>query len=165
MAVACLTTLRRAACGHGELDREGSWAGRGRGCEHAPPVTLAVLPTVAQARAVANRVFDDDKTFTDAVVDDVVFVAGDVHVRGSLNGKGTLIARGGIELAAVEHEDRDQPVRLDAGTCMSLVALGSVHRFCSKRKSSSRSSWGSSRRRWAAVIVQRSSGTMPPSPL
>jgi hypothetical protein len=98
----------------------------GRVVERAPPVTLPVLPTVAQARAVANRVFNDDKTFTDAVIDDVVFVAGDVHVRGSLNGKGTLIVRGDVELAAVGHQDRDPPVRLDAATRMSLVALGSV---------------------------------------
>jgi hypothetical protein len=98
----------------------------GRVVERAAPVSLPVLPTVAQARAVANRVFDDDKTFTDAIIDDVVFVAGDVHVRGSLNGKGTIIARGDIELAAVGHEERDPAVLLDAATRMSLVALGSV---------------------------------------
>jgi hypothetical protein len=98
----------------------------GRVVERAAPVTLPVLPTVAQARAVANRVFDDDRTFTDAIIDDVVFVAGDVHVRGSLNGKGTIIARGDIELTAVGHEEGDPAVRLDAATRMSLVALGGV---------------------------------------
>src|SRR5580692_11793988 len=69
--------------------------------ERAPRIALPAFPSAAQARALANRVFDGDKTFTDAVIDDVVYVAGDAHIRGSLNGKGTLIARGEIELAAV----------------------------------------------------------------
>jgi hypothetical protein len=92
--------------------------------EGAPPVTLPALPTADQARALANRVFDGDTTFTDAVIDDVVFVAGDARVRGSLDGSGTLIASGNIRLAAVKPGDGEQ---LAAGTRMSLVALGNLN--------------------------------------
>jgi hypothetical protein len=109
-----------AATGHvkGREDVSGSVQ------EGAPPVALPVLPTAAQARALASRVFDRDTTFTDAVIDDVVFVAGDARIRGSLNGSGTLIARGNIRLAAVEPGDG---VQLAAATRMSLVALGSLN--------------------------------------
>ena len=59
----------------------------------AQPLVLPSLPTEAQARALANRIFESSTTFTNAVIDDVVFVAGDVHIRGSLTGSGTIIAR------------------------------------------------------------------------
>jgi hypothetical protein len=109
-----------AATGHVKGREEVSGSVR----EGVPPITLPALPTAAVARALANRVFDRDTTFTDAVIDDVVFVAGNARIRGSLNGSGTLIASGDIRLAAVEPGDG---VQVAAATRMSLVAMGSLN--------------------------------------
>jgi cytoskeletal protein CcmA (bactofilin family) len=96
----------------------------GRVVEGTPRIALPALPTAAQAQALADRSFDHDMTFTDAVFDDVVFVAGDVRIRGSLDGAGTIIARGSIRLEKPRQAARLEPA---AGTRLSLVALGSVH--------------------------------------
>ena len=96
----------------------------GRVVEGTPRIALPALPTAAQAQALADRSFDHDMTFTDAVIDDVVFVAGDVRIRGSLDGAGTIIARGSIRLEKPRQAARLEPA---AGTRLSLVALGSVH--------------------------------------
>jgi hypothetical protein len=81
---------------------------------------LPDLPTEAQARALANRVFEKDTTFKDAEIDDIVFVAGDVHIRGSLNGNGTIIARHDLQL---DDADPKQPISLAPTSRLSLVAF------------------------------------------
>jgi hypothetical protein len=99
-----------------------------------PPIALPKLPTAAEARAMADRVFSRDTTFTDARIDDVVFVGGDVRVRGSLNGTGSIVASGDIVVEAPDDsghggDDRGgstQQVHLDASTRLSLVALGDL---------------------------------------
>jgi glucodextranase-like protein/carboxypeptidase family protein/Big-like domain-containing protein len=90
----------------------------------APARTLPQLPTEAQARALANRVFERDTTFKNAKIDDVVFVAGDAHIEGSLNGTGTIIARGDVLLDDV---DPNQPITLAPTSRLSLLAFHDLH--------------------------------------
>jgi hypothetical protein len=95
---------------------------------HAPARTLPAFPTETQARALANRVLGKDTTFTNAVIDDIVFVAGDVTIRGSLNGSGTLIARGELHFEDVDQGDDDhKPVTLAPSTRMSLLSFSAAH--------------------------------------
>jgi hypothetical protein len=91
---------------------------------HAPVRTLPVFPTEAQARALANRVFTKDTVFKNAVVDDVVFVAGAVTIRGSLNGGGTIIAKGELRL---EDIDKDEAAALSPSTKLSLLSFEAIH--------------------------------------
>jgi hypothetical protein len=90
---------------------------------HAPAKVLPAFPTEVQARALATRVFTKDTIFKNAVVDDIVFVAGDVTVRGSLNGGGTIIARGELRLEAV---DKDAPGPLASSTKLSLLSFENI---------------------------------------
>jgi glucodextranase-like protein/Big-like domain-containing protein len=90
----------------------------------APARTLPQLPTEAQARALANRVFEKDTAFKNAEIDDVVFVAGDAHIEGSLNGTGTIIARGDVLLDDV---DPNQPITLAPTSRLSLLAFHDLH--------------------------------------
>jgi hypothetical protein len=90
----------------------------------APARTLSPLPTEAQARALANRVFEKDTTFKNAEIDDVVFVAGDAHIQGSLNGTGMIIARGDVLLDDV---GPNQPITLAPTSRLSLLAFHDLH--------------------------------------
>jgi hypothetical protein len=84
----------------------------------APARTLPQLPTEAQARALATRVFEKDTTFKNAEVDDIVFVAGDVHIQGSLNGGGNL---------QLDDVDPGQPINLAPTTRLALLAFHDLH--------------------------------------
>jgi hypothetical protein len=90
----------------------------------APARSLPQLPTEAQARALANRVFEKDTAFKNAEIDDVVFVAGDAHIEGSLNGTGTIIARGDVLLDDV---DANQPITLAPTSRLSILAFHDLH--------------------------------------
>ncbi|HLX06394.1 MAG TPA: carboxypeptidase regulatory-like domain-containing protein [Thermoanaerobaculia bacterium] len=89
----------------------------------APPLALPSLPTAAQARALANRVFETDTTFTNAAIDDIVFVAGNVHIRGSLTGNGTIIASGNLRFGG---EPDDLPPASAPPPPLAVLALGNI---------------------------------------
>lgn len=90
----------------------------------APAKTLPVLPTQAQAQALANRVFTTNTTFNNANIDDVVFVEGDVHIQGSLDGSGTLIV---LHDLTFDGTDSAHPIPLAATTRLSILALHDIH--------------------------------------
>jgi hypothetical protein len=89
----------------------------------APPITLPVLPTATAARALADRVLEASTILTDAVVDDVLFVAGNVRVRGSLRGTGTIIATGTIR---IDTRSPTLPPIVDTTSRLALVAFQDV---------------------------------------
>jgi hypothetical protein len=89
----------------------------------APPLALPAFPSEAQARALANRVFETSTTFTNAVIDDIVFVAGEVHVRGTLGGHGTLIARRDLRFGG---DPDDHPAPPDPSSRLSFLAFGDI---------------------------------------
>ncbi len=95
--------------------------------EGADPLALPLLLDAASLRALADRVFEVDVTFTDEVIDDVVFVDGDADLEGVTNGIGTIIATGKIR---VSDDDSDSgsdgggpPATLEPTTRLSLIAL------------------------------------------
>ena len=89
-----------------------------------PPRQPPALPTGAEARLLADRVFEGDHVFPDGtVVDDLVYVAGTARFEGSVDGTGTVIA--GVEIR-FDNVLPHAPVALDAGTRMSFVSLGDL---------------------------------------
>jgi Glucodextranase, domain B/Bacterial Ig-like domain len=90
----------------------------------APARALPALPTQAQALALANRVFTTNTTFNNAEIDDVVFVEGDVHIQGSLDGRGTLIV---LHDLTFDGTDAAHPIPLAATTRLSILALHDIH--------------------------------------
>ncbi len=90
----------------------------------APAKTLPVLPSQAQAQALANRVFTTNTTFNNAEIDDVVFVEGDVQIQGSLDGSGTLIVLHDLTFSGT---DSSHPIPLAATTRLSILALHDIH--------------------------------------
>lgn len=90
----------------------------------APAKALPVLPTQAQSQALANRVFTTNTTFNNAKIDDVVFVEGDVHIQGSLDGRGTLIVLHDLQF---DGTDAAHPIPLAATTRLSILALHDIH--------------------------------------
>lgn len=101
--------------------------------EETEPVTLPLLLDSDSLRQLADRVFEGDVTFTDEVINDVVFVAGSVRVLGSLNGVGTVIARGDIRVGrdalgedAQEGGEEGEPVVLEDDTRISLIAVEDI---------------------------------------
>jgi hypothetical protein len=84
----------------------------------------------ATARGLANRVIEGNATFDDdQVIDDVLFVHGDVRFRGSVNGTGTVIASGSI---IFDNVTNGHPVVLDPASRMSFsavldISIGKVH--------------------------------------
>ena len=63
---------------------------------NADPVVLPELLTEEEMRALADRVFEGNTEFTDEIIDDIVFVAGQATIEGDLNGVGTLLVTGDI---------------------------------------------------------------------
>jgi hypothetical protein len=86
----------------------------------------AVLPLPAPfdeaaARGLADRIVEGNATYdTDQVIDDILFVDGDIRFRASVNGTGTVIASGSIifDNVTVGH-----PVVLDPNTKLSFSAF------------------------------------------
>jgi hypothetical protein len=75
----------------------------------------------ATARGLANRIVEGNATYdTDQVIDDILFVDGDIRFRASVNGTGTVIASGSIifDNVTVGH-----PVALDPNTKLSFSAF------------------------------------------
>lgn len=81
----------------GEVQVQGSVSGRVT--EGAEPVPLPVLATEETLRGLAHRIVEGDLDLVAATVEEVLFVAGSVHVRGALGGGGTIIATGDILFA------------------------------------------------------------------
>src|SRR4030095_10672992 len=68
----------------------------------------------ATARGLADRVIEGNAIFdTDQVINDVLFVDGDIRFRGSVNGTGTVISSGSI---IFDNVTTGHPVVLDAET-------------------------------------------------
>ena len=113
----------------GDLSAAGPIALRGASVTGAvTPFTasrpLPALPSVSEARDLADRVFEGNQTFPlGTVIDDVVFVAGQARFQGSINGSGTVIAGTQIRF---DNVTPGQPAELDPGTRMSFISLGSV---------------------------------------
>ena len=105
----------------GKINNQGTVTGQVR--EQSAPLTLPALLSNAELQALADRVLTGDQLLTNAVVDDVLFVQGNVRVAGSLNGVGTIIATGDIVLAEVPN---GTTVALEAGTRISLIARNDV---------------------------------------
>jgi len=90
----------------------------------AAPAPLPSLDVPALL-ALADRTFTGRTTFSDAVIDDVVFVDGAVRIEGTLAGSGTVVALGDLELVGAGGG-------LDATSRLSLIASGDV-RFAKDR--------------------------------
>jgi hypothetical protein len=74
----------------------------------------------ATARGLADRVVEGNATFdTDQVINDVLFVDGDIRFRGSVNGTGTVISSGSI---IFDNVTTGHPVVLDPATRLSFSA-------------------------------------------
>jgi hypothetical protein len=87
----------------------------------APALTLPVLASKDDLRRLANRVLTGNQTFTNAVIDDVVFVDGDVKIHGTLRGTGTIIAAKDLRVDEAEGQ-----ISLDPATRLSLIAMNDV---------------------------------------
>ncbi len=87
--------------------------------EGADALTLPALLDAADLQALADQVLSGDTIFTDALIDEVIFVDGEVEIQGSLDGEGTIIATGDIRL----REDLSEPA---ATTRMSLISLNDI---------------------------------------
>lgn len=80
----------------GSVQNQGTVTGTVR--SGAPQVALPGLLSDAELRALADRIETRSVTLNNATLDDVLFVQGDVEIRGTLRGTGTIIATGQIEL-------------------------------------------------------------------
>ncbi|MES1243888.1 MAG: carboxypeptidase regulatory-like domain-containing protein [Acidobacteriota bacterium] len=86
----------------------------------AAAVTLPAPFAEAAARAMADRVVEGNATYdADQVIDDVLFVDGDVRFRAGVNGTGTVIASGSIRFDNVSN---GHPVALGPNTRLSFSA-------------------------------------------
>lgn len=66
--------------------------------EGVAPVPLPALPPAEELRALADQVLPGGTVLQSAVVDDIVFVEGDLEIRRNIGGRGTIIATGEIHL-------------------------------------------------------------------
>jgi hypothetical protein len=84
----------------------------------------------ATARGLADRVFEGGVTFdTDQVINDVLFVKGDIRFRGSVNGTGTIISSGNI---IFDNVTTGHSVVLNPSTRLSFsaaldISIGKIH--------------------------------------
>ncbi len=101
----------------GEIQGDGEITGSSD--EDAAPQVLPYLPHVSSLQGLADRVFEDDVTFTDATIDDVVFVFGKVKVEGTLRGGGTIIACDKIEF-------KGDPGAADPEARLSLISYDEI---------------------------------------
>jgi hypothetical protein len=89
-----------------------------------PGAETQLLPTPfdeATARGLADRIVEGNATYdTDQVIDDVLFVDGDIRFRASVNGAGTVIASGSIFF---DNVTTGHPVVLSPDTRLSFSAF------------------------------------------
>jgi glucodextranase-like protein/carboxypeptidase family protein len=82
----------------------------------------------AAARGLADRVIEGNATFdTDQVIDDVLFVDGDIRFRGSINGTGTIISSGSIifDNVTIGHTvTLDPATRLSFSAALDVTSIG-----------------------------------------
>jgi hypothetical protein len=90
----------------------------------APARALPVLLSEAEARALANRIFEQETVLSNTTIDDVVFVKGKARLTGAVNGTGTIIATGDIEMDPVGAGTG--PGLLQPSTSLSLIAFQHV---------------------------------------
>jgi len=101
----------------GKLTNQGSVSGTVTA--PAPALTLPVLASTADLKLLANRVLSGNQTFTNAVINDVVYVDGDMTLQGSVSGVGTIIAAHNIQVAEA---GGGVTISLDPATRMSFIA-------------------------------------------
>lgn len=106
----------------GRIDDRGTISGTAT--PGAARVELPGLFTEEEARALADRVFEKPTAFSDTILDDVVFVDGNVRITGAVNGTGTIIATGNIEIERVDPGTGEG--LLDPATRLSLIAFQHV---------------------------------------
>jgi len=104
----------------GQIQNQGTVTGSVR--PGAPAITLPRLESEAVLRTWADRILPNNTTFTNAEINDVVFVNGDVTIAGTLSGNGTIIAKKNIQFD--KFNDGQRPP-LPAGR-ISLIALGDI---------------------------------------
>jgi glucodextranase-like protein/carboxypeptidase family protein/uncharacterized protein DUF6973 len=84
----------------------------------------------ATARGLADRIIEGNATYdTDQVINDVLFVDGDVRFRGSVNGTGTIISSGSI---LFDNVTNGHPGVLEPSSRMSFsaaldISIGKIH--------------------------------------
>ena len=119
-------TLERDSGVEGDL----SWSGtllRDRGTvtgtrAPGPFRTLPALPTEAEARTLADRIFEQDTDFHSETIDNVVYVAGTARLVGSIAGNGTLIA----SAIVVESEEVTTDPPLGPAFQLSLIGFQTI---------------------------------------
>ena len=104
----------------GTLDSSGTISGT---VSQISPESLPALPTESEARALADRVFEQDVDLTDGRIDDVVFVAGTARLSGAVLGTGTLIATQDIVVGPLDLSVFEPP---DFPVVLSLIASGNI---------------------------------------
>lgn len=103
----------------GTVHQEGTVSGTVT--QGATAVELPPLLTEAQALDLADRIYLEDTTFTNEVIDDVVYVDGKVRIVGSLNGVGALISSRKMRL-----DDLDAGSGPDPENLVSLISFEDV---------------------------------------
>jgi len=85
--------------------------------------TLPAIPPEADARALADRIFEQDTDFIDGRIDEVVFVAGTARLSGAVLGTGTVIATGDVVLGPLDISIFEPP---NYPVVMSVIAFQNV---------------------------------------
>ena len=107
----------------GTIDGDGQVDGQR--LEGADPTSLPAIPAMNELRALADRIIQGPWNEPgDQVIDDFVFVEGNVHFQGMVRGQGTIVAAGDIRF--------DGPHATSPDSYLSLIALGDV-RFAMAR--------------------------------
>jgi hypothetical protein len=103
---------------------QGKTAVAGTVTEGVPARTLPAPFGEATARSLADRIVEGNATFdTPQVVDDVLFIHGNVRFRSSVDGAGTVIASGDI---LFDNANLGHPVSLASTTRLGFLALHDI---------------------------------------
>jgi len=84
---------------------------------------LPAIPTEAEARSLADRIFEQDTDFVDGRIDDVVFVAGTATLSGAVLGTGTVIATQDVVVGPLDPSVFEPP---NYPVLMSVIAFQNV---------------------------------------
>ncbi len=113
------STLTGNVSAVGKLTNRGTITGTATA--NAPALSLPVLSSNADLKKMANRVLPGGQLFTNAVINDVVFVDGDVTIHGSVAGVGTIIAAHDLHFEAAPAAGT-----LDSATRLSFLAVNDI---------------------------------------